>query len=84
MSATNLSIGDLAIIQVNSEDSDDPYIAGTQNMSRDTLSFVLMTDVGVARRFTSPTVRGTAVRSAPAAPTAPTPGPPPATWPPAR
>ena len=46
MVATTLTVGQIAIIQVDSEDSDDPFVAGTQNMQRDTVSFVLLAAVG--------------------------------------
>jgi large repetitive protein len=46
MVATSLRRGQLAIVQLDSEDSDDPHVAGTQNMARDTVSFVLLAPVG--------------------------------------
>ena len=46
MVATTLRRGQIAIIQVNSDDADDPHIAGTQNMNRDSISFVLLAPIG--------------------------------------
>jgi hypothetical protein len=43
---TMLKAGQVAIVQVDVEDGDDPHINGTQNMDRDTISFVLLAPVG--------------------------------------
>ncbi|MBC7986552.1 MAG: tandem-95 repeat protein [Sphingomonadaceae bacterium] len=44
---TVLSPAQVAIIQFNSDDADDPHIPGTQSMQRDSLSFVLLAPVGL-------------------------------------
>src|SRR5688572_7454237 len=46
MVATLLSRGGIAIVQVDTEDSDDPHVGGFQNMQRDSISFVLLAPVG--------------------------------------
>ncbi len=43
---STLSLAQVAIVQFNSDDADDPHIAGTQNMQRDSISFVLLAPVG--------------------------------------
>jgi hypothetical protein len=65
MVATTLRRGQLAIVQVDSEDSDDPFVGGIQNMSRDTISFVLLTAVGSGTQifFTDQTWNGTTFSS---------------------
>jgi hypothetical protein len=65
MVATTLRRGQFAIVQVDSEDSDDPFVGGTQNMSRDTISFVLLTAVGSGTQifFTDRTWNGTTFSS---------------------
>jgi len=44
--ATTLSLAQVAIIQFNSDDADDPSIPGVQAMQRDSISFVLLAPVG--------------------------------------
>lgn len=46
MVASILRPGEVAVIQVDSEDSDDPHIGGIQNMARDSISFMLLAPVG--------------------------------------
>ena len=66
MVATLLSRGGIAIVQVDSEDSDDPHVAGFQNMQRDSISFVLLAPVGSGTQifFTDRSWNGTSFAAA--------------------
>ncbi|HEY7811060.1 MAG TPA: Ig-like domain-containing protein, partial [Allosphingosinicella sp.] len=66
MVATSLSRGQVAIIQVDAEDNDDPFVNGVQNMNRDSLSFVLLAPVeaGTVIYFTDRSWNGSAFAAA--------------------
>lgn len=61
-----LAPGGLAIIHYSAEDADDPSIAGTQSMDRDSLSFVLLAPLaaGATIFFTDRAWNGTAFAAA--------------------